>query len=166
MQAATTAVLNFLGDAFCQWQLTEPGTPFDPLRALRFTVLGGLLVGPALHLWYLNLSKIIAACGLTGNAAAAGSLLLDQGVWAPFFVGTFFCALLTVEGPPELIVPKLKQDLVPAVKTNWIIWVPFQFFNFRYVPQNFQVLAANVIALVWNTYLSWASHRTVEPTPA
>ena len=42
---------------------------------------------------------------------------------------------------------------------NWQIWVPFQFLNFRLVPPNLQVAAANVIALVWNVYLSWASHN-------
>ena len=30
---------------------------------------------------------------------------------------------------------------------NWKVWVPFQFLNFRFVPVNLQVRAANVIAL-------------------
>ena len=37
---------------------------------------------------------------------------------------------------------KLAQDLVPAVKVNWAIWVPLQFLNFRYVPQNLQARRA------------------------
>jgi hypothetical protein len=44
---------------------------------------------------------------------------------------------------------------------NWNIWIPFQFLNFRFVPLNLQVAAANVVALLWNTYLSWASHKEV-----
>jgi protein Mpv17 len=41
--------------------------------------------------------------------------------------------------------------------------VPFQFLNFRFVPVNLQVGAANVIALMWNTYMSWVTHLEVKP---
>jgi hypothetical protein len=34
---------------------------------------------------------------------------------------------------------KLKQDWWPAVQTNWKIWIPFQFLNFRFVPPQLQV---------------------------
>ena len=32
-------------------------------------------------------------------------------------------------------------------------WVPFQWFNFRFVPVEFQVVAVNFAALVWNIVL-------------
>ena len=31
--------------------------------------------------------------------------------------------------------------------------------NFRFVPVHHQVLFANVVALVWNTYLSFATNK-------
>ena len=43
------------------------------------------------------------------------------------------------QGKADDIKPKLKQDWQGAVMTNWKLWVPFQFLNFRFVPQSMQV---------------------------
>jgi hypothetical protein len=45
-----------------------------------------------------------------------------------------------------------------AVQTNWYLWIPAQLINFGLVPMQFRVLFSNVVALFWNTYLSWATH--------
>ena len=37
------------------------------------------------------------------------------------------------------MVPKLKQDMRAILTTNWKIWIPFQFLNFNFVPQQLQV---------------------------
>lgn len=50
-----------------------------------------------------------------------------------------------------------------VVVANWKLWVPFQFLNFRFVPPQLQVAAANVCAVVWNVILSLLSHTKVEP---
>ena len=105
-----------------------------------------------------TLGKIVTA---QGSAKAFISLVLDQGLFAPAFLCVFLSSLFTIEGKASEIVPKLKQDFAPTVMANWNIWIPFQFLNFRFVPLNLQVAAANVVALLWNTYLSWASHKEV-----
>ena len=79
-------------------------------------------------------------------------------MFAPCFLAVFIASLFTIEGNAAAVVPKLKQDWSSTVVTNWKIWVPFQFLNFRFVPVNLQVGAANIIALAWNTYMSWVTH--------
>ena len=80
-------------------------TKFTPLIhiSLRFSfytlhpaiyVQGFALVAPALHFWYLSLSKLVTASGMTG---VVFRLLLDQSVFAPAFIAVFFTALLTLE---------------------------------------------------------------------
>ncbi len=102
------------------------------------------------------LNKLIAA---PTTAGAVKRLLLDQFVWAPIFITGFFAALLTCEGRPQQIPAKLESDLKDAVLTNWKLWIPAQFINFRFMPPQLQVLFANAVALVWNTYLAWATHK-------
>jgi len=93
------------------------------------------------------------------------------------------------------VLPKLKQDWSKVVVTNWYLWVPFQFINFRFVPPQLtarlaapppdehtpaprfmltsppcgQVAAANCCAVVWNVILSLISHaklaHAVEAAP-
>jgi hypothetical protein len=55
---------------------------------------GVVLVGPALHFWYLTLSRLVPAATTAG---AVMRLALDQLVFAPVFLATFFVALLTLE---------------------------------------------------------------------
>lgn len=40
------------------------------------------------------------------------------------------------------------------------------FLNFRVIPLNLQAVATNVMALVWNVYMSFVTHAKVEPTVA
>ena len=154
---ATSGVLNAFGDLLAQ-VLFEDGQSVDTKRTLTFTFLGAFLVGPALHFWYGSLGKIVTVGGSVGAGLRLG---LDQLAFAPVFLATFLSALFAIEGNTDKLPNKLKQDLFPTVVANWKIWVPFQFLNFRFVPANLQVGAANVIALVWNVYLSWASHKKV-----
>ncbi|KAI4820489.1 hypothetical protein KUCAC02_028466 [Chaenocephalus aceratus] len=41
-----------------------------------------------------------------------------------------------------------------ALKMNWKVWTPFQFVNIHFVPVEFRVLFANMVALFWYAYLA------------
>ncbi|MCO5580411.1 hypothetical protein L7F22_034277 [Adiantum nelumboides] len=158
-KAITSALLTLFGDLVCQLMIEKSET-INLTRLGIFTVLGLVLVGPTLHFWYLTLSKLLQGPGTT---RAGARLILDQFFFSPIFIGIFISALMTLEGHPHDIVPKLKQDWFTVVLANWKIWIPFQFLNFLFVPQQLQVLAANVITLAWNTYLSFAAHKDILP---
>ncbi|MCO5578102.1 hypothetical protein L7F22_031940 [Adiantum nelumboides] len=158
-KAITSALLTLFGDLVCQLMIEKSET-INLTRLGIFTVLGLVLVGPTLHFWYLTLSKLLPGPGTT---RAVARLILDQFLFSPIFIGIFISALMTLEGHSYDIVPKLKQDWFTVVLANWKIWIPFQFLNFLFVPQQLQVLAANVIALAWNTYLSFAAHKDIMP---
>ncbi len=60
-------------------------------------------------------------------------------------------------------MPKLKQDMRAILTTNWKIWIPFQFLNFNFVPQQLQVcqqclnwLAPVVLILVHSDHMQQA----------
>ncbi|XP_028761362.1 protein sym-1 [Neltuma alba] len=157
VKAITSALLTLIGDLICQLVIDQVPS-LDSKRTLLFTLLGFVLVGPTLHLWYLYLSKLVTMPGASG---AFLRLLLDQFLFAPTFIGVFLATLVTLEGRPSQVIPKLQQEWFSAVLANWQLWIPFQFLNFRFVPQQFQVLAANVISLIWNVILSYKAHKEV-----
>ncbi|CAN4087876.1 unnamed protein product [Withania somnifera] len=156
-KAITSAFLTLFGDLICQLWIDQVAS-VDIKRTFLFTFLGLVLVGPTLHFWYLYLSRLITTPGVTGTLMR---LLLDQFLFAPIFVGVFLSTLVTLEGRSSQAIPKLQQEWFSSVVANWQLWIPFQFFNFRFVPQQFQVLAANFIALVWNVILSYKAHKEV-----
>ena len=85
---------------------------------------------------------------------------LDQLAFAPVFLATFLSALFAIEGNTDKLPNKLKQDLFPTVVANWKIWVR-SVFELSIRAGKFTGWRANVIALAWSVYLSWASHKKV-----
>ncbi|KAM3690708.1 hypothetical protein ACB094_09G142200 [Castanea mollissima] len=159
IKALTSALLTLIGDLICQLVIDQVPS-LDKKRTFLFTLLGLVLVGPTLHFWYLYLSKLVP---LPGASGAFLRLLLDQFLFSPIFIGVFLATLVTLEGRPSQAIPKLQQEWFSAVLANWKLWIPFQFLNFRFVPQQFQVLAANFIALLWNVFLSFIAHKEILP---
>eukprot|EP00949_MAST-11_sp_MAST-11-sp1_P004754 g4754.t1 len=153
-KSVTSMFIVGSGDMLCQG-LLEDG-PFDVKRLCVFTFLGGALIGPALHLWYGTLNRIIPQ---QTTAGALKRLALDQFVFAGPFIATFMSSALTLNGRPEQIPAQLKKEWFPALVTNWQLWFPANFINFRLIAPRFQVLFANVVALGWNSYLSLVSNR-------
>jgi hypothetical protein len=83
----------------------------------------------------------------------------------PFLIHPRSRRLTAAEGDLSQVVPKLQRDLGPVIVSNWKLWVPFQFVNFRFVPPSLQVAAANACAVVWNVVLSLMSHAKPPPPP-
>ena len=48
-------------------------------------------------------------------------------------------SVVCMQGKAREVVPKLKQDMWSILQTNWKVWIPFQFFNFNFVPVPLQV---------------------------
>ncbi|XP_062167921.1 protein sym-1 [Alnus glutinosa] len=157
IKALTSALLTLIGDLICQLAIDQVPS-LDWKRTFLFTMLGLVLVGPTLHFWYFYLSRVVT---LPGASGAFLRLLLDQFLFSPIFIGVFLTTLVTLEGRPSQVIPKLQQEWFSAVLANWKLWIPLQFLNFRFVPQQFQVLAANFIALVWNVVLSFIAHKEI-----
>jgi hypothetical protein len=155
-KSLTSGVLNGLGDVLAQLWLGDESQSFQWKRLGIFTLLGMVWIGPALHLWYGALAKLFTG---VGTVTAVSKLAMDQLLFAPVFIGSIISLIMLLEGHGDDVPSKLKSDLFTIVKSNWALWVPFNFLNFRYVPQSLQVLASNGAALLWNTYVSWVSHN-------
>ena len=46
---------------------------------------------------------------------------------------------MALEGKGAEAPARLRRDLPDIVRSNWLLWVPFQFINFRFVPPQLQV---------------------------
>jgi protein Mpv17 len=78
---------------------------------------------------------------------------VDQGVFAPTFIGVFLSSMAVLEGtsPTE----KLQRSYSEALLTNWMIWPFVQMVNFKFMPLQHRLLFVNVISIGWNCYLSF-----------
>ena len=78
---------------------------------------------------------------------------MDQGLFAPTFIGIFLSSMAVLEGGS--VKDKLEKSYVPALTANYMIWPFVQLVNFKFVPLHHRVLFVNVISIAWNCYLSY-----------
>lgn len=162
-KALTSGIIAWSGDAVCQL-LIERNTnehQYDAWRSVRFGFLGMALVGPVCHHWYGFLARIIPSQEAQG---VAKRVFLDQFVFAPVFLNGFCTALWLLEGRRfnysiAVYLEQIMETLPAVILTNWTLWIPSMALNFRYVPVQYQVLASNVIGMVWNVYLSFKTTK-------
>lgn len=128
---------------------------YDFWRTVRFTLVGAGFT-PSVHTWYAFLSRRFVGTTLLPTLQR---LALDQIVFAPLFIPAFFGANLLLQGQPRLIATKIQDDWASTVIVNYVVWVPAQFINFRFVPQIHQVLFSNCVGFFWNIYMSTITHK-------
>src|SRR5207237_1135780 len=107
----------------------------------KFTCLGLFLVAPSLHYWYGFLAKQFPTSTLK-------RVVFDQFLYAPLFLTVFIFLNDYLDNYNYISsLNKVQSEIQNTVLVNWVLWIPFQSFNFRFVPTQFQVLANNSCAL-------------------
>ena len=186
----TSGLISGSGDLLCQYLSTKKdneiiedekqhNNSYDWRRTINFTILGGALVAPTVHVWYGYLMSSIPGSSIT---AIGKRLFMDQGLFAPIFLPTFVSCLTVLEhinlnsnddttlqsrnnnsnNDNDLISHisnRLRNDVPDAIVVGWKIWVPSMTIMFALIPGKFQVLYSNCIGFVWNAYLSWRTHE-------
>lgn len=107
--------------------------------------------GPAATTWYKFLAKNVNLKSPNGTILAR--VALDQGVFAPVFIGVFLSSMATMEG--NSVKDKLDKNYKTALTSNYMLWPFAQAVNFKVVPLEHRVLFVNVISIGWNCYLSY-----------
>jgi len=150
-------VLVGAGDVIAQQAVEKKGKSHDVMRTAKMTVMGLCVLGPGLRTWYLILDRVVKGAG---TSAAVKKMLMDQTLWAPSFLAMFFCLVGAMNGKEvEEIKDKFRSDYIDAMKINYMIWPAVQIVNFKFVPMQHRVIVVNIVALFWNTYLAYTSHK-------
>jgi hypothetical protein len=137
-------------------------TQWDRLRTGRFVLLGTVLVAPVTHFWYGALAtRILPGASVV---TVVKRVLVDQFGCAPLFIPVWLGSMWTLEGDSSLseISDRIVQAMPTLLVANWVLWIPSQAVNFMYVRLKYQVLFGNMVAFLWNVYLSYTTSR--QPT--
>ncbi|XP_069788940.1 peroxisomal membrane protein 2 [Narcine bancroftii] len=119
---------------------------------VRFGIFGFIFTGPLSHYFYLYLDKLVPS---NVPYSQVKRLLLDRLIFAPAFLALFFVVISLLEGKNlKSLKDKMQTGYWVALKMNWKVWTIFQYININYVPVQFRVLFANLVALFWYAYLA------------
>lgn len=156
-KSVTSGILSGLGNVLSQ-VLEQRSKGQSILKNLnfggptRFGVFGLFFTGPLSHYFYLYLDKLIPS---NVPYSQIKRLLLDRLMFAPAFLALFFTVITLLEGKKlKALKEKMQTGYWIALKMNWKVWTIFQYINLNYVPAQFRVLFANLVALFWYAYLA------------
>ncbi|KAM4692762.1 mitochondrial inner membrane protein Mpv17 isoform 1-T2 [Discoglossus pictus] len=158
VQIITAGSLVGVGDVISQQLVERRGLQGHSVgRTLKMMGIGFCFVGPVIGGWYKVLDRLISG---SSKSVALKKMLLDQGAFAPCFLGCF----LTIAGALNGLsykenVAKLKRDYKDAIITNYYIWPAVQVANFYFVPLNHRLAVVQCVAILWNSYLSWKANK-------
>ncbi|EMG50734.1 Ethanol metabolism and heat shock tolerance protein, putative [Candida maltosa Xu316] len=85
-------------------------------------------------------------------------LIFPGFVWIPLY-NTTMVLLAQREDPFNVIKDKLENNWWRVLKSSWTVWPPFQLFNLYFIPVHLRIVASNIWATGWNTFLSFV-HNT------
>ncbi|XP_005916423.1 peroxisomal membrane protein 2 [Haplochromis burtoni] len=158
-KSVTSGILSALGNLLSQFvearrkaQKGAPVSNIDAAGAARYAIYGLLITGPVSHLFYQLMEVWIPT---TDRFCVVKRLLLDRLIFAPGFLLLFYFVMNILEAKGWTdFEKKMRRSYWTALKMNWKVWTPFQFININFVPVQFRVLFANMIALFWYAYLA------------
>ncbi|XP_077345518.1 mitochondrial inner membrane protein Mpv17 isoform X2 [Lithobates pipiens] len=158
VQIITAGSLMGVGDVISQQLVERRGVQGHSVeRTLKMMGVGLCFVGPVVGSWYNVLDRLVPG---STKSVALKKMLLDQGGFAPCFLGCFLTIVSTLNGlSKEEIWTKLKRDYKDALITNYYIWPAVQIANFYFIPLYHRLAVVQCVAIVWNSYLSWKANK-------
>ncbi|KAJ8716011.1 hypothetical protein PYW08_013296 [Mythimna loreyi] len=130
-------------------------TEYD-LKRCAHMAFSGVAVGILCHHWYKVLDKFII--GKTFDMVAK-KLVLDQFIFSPIMIVTFFGSVALFEPDPlENFKDEVKDKFVRLYRAEWMVWPPAQIINFYFLPTRYRVLYDNTISLGYDVYTSQVKH--------
>mmetsp|Transcript_42581 Transcript_42581/g.107448 ORF Transcript_42581/g.107448 Transcript_42581/m.107448 type:complete len:235 (-) Transcript_42581:176-880(-) len=158
-QMLTAGTLWATGDVLAQ---NLEGNPYDWQRTLRLAFFGFAFSGPLNCWWYRRLDKFTNHLAANKLKFLASKVFLDQCVFEPPHMASFFIATSLIEGHSfEWIKEKMKEEYISTYLMDCRLWPVVQALNFYFVPLHWQALVVHSVSIGWNAYLSMVRHREV-----
>ncbi|KAJ5987511.1 hypothetical protein N7451_011876 [Penicillium sp. IBT 35674x] len=133
------------------------GSSYDPWRTVRHLIVGAGSSIPSYNwFWFLHnnfnfSSKLLSI--LT-------KVTVQQIVFTPVFNTYFFSVHSLLAGATfEETWERLKKALPVSISNSVKLWPAVTAFSFMYVPPEYRNVFSGVIAVGWQTYLSWLNQK-------
>lgn len=156
-QAVQTGLLMATGDVVAQTVIDGKRLhDMDFVRVVRFGAIGTCLVGPSLFTWYGFMERRI---GTAGTSTLLKKVCADQLLFAPSFIVVLLSTIGFSQGQsPKKVKEQLFATYPDILLNNYKLWPAVQLFNFYLTPLQYRVLVVQLVAIFWNTYLSWKTN--------
>lgn len=148
-KSLTSSAVSGLGSVISQ---LISGKHISAKSLSAFILFGGVVTGPICHYFYLYLDKAVPSGGALRLALR---IIIDRLGFSPIFLLVSLYVLGRLQGAShQKVTQGIGGNYWPCLLANWKIWTIPQLINIGYIPPQYRVLFANMVALVWNVYLA------------
>lgn len=153
-QVGTSLVVYLCGDLTAQY---IDGEEYNPFRTLRHLTIGGIMSIPA-YTWFMYLGTVFNYPSKLLSLAT--KVVINQIVFTPVFNSYFFGmqSLLSGNSFPDAW-ERIKRTVPTSFVNSCKLWPAVTAFNFTYILPQYRALFAGVVAVGWQSYLSWLNNR-------
>lgn len=159
-QFESSLTIYFLGDLSAQ-TVSSAGfrdADYEPSRGLRALLIGGISSIPS-YKWFMFLGNHFNY-SLGHTFSLCVKIVVNQSVFTPIFNTYFFGMQSLLSGSTLAEAKQRVIDTVPVSwKNSWKVWPAVTAFSFTFVQPQYRSIFAGVIAIGWQTYLSWINQN-------
>jgi len=166
-QSTMASTMWVLGDCLAQnlenYNLpqNQKSKPYNYLRTLKMGLIGLCWNGPFSSWWLRYLDRKFTSS--THPKIIFKKLFFDQVFQNPTLTsGVILLVGLSNNLGLEKSIAVVRSDLLEVMYRGWIYWTTIQIVNFRMVPLNYRLLFVQIMAIIWNGYLSLTSNQSIE----
>ncbi|KAG9229041.1 hypothetical protein BJ875DRAFT_508177 [Amylocarpus encephaloides] len=153
-QFCSSLVIYFLGDLSAQ---NINGDEYDPTRTLRALLISAGSSIPS-YKWFIFLGNNFnyPSRGLS----LATKVTVNQACFTPIFNTYFFGmqSFLSGDSLPE-VWDRIKRTVPTSMINSCKLWPAVTTFSFTYIDAQYRSIFAGVIAIGWQTYLSYLNRQ-------
>lgn len=150
----TGAVIAGLGDIAVQ-KWFEQKASLDVKRTVHMAAIRAFVVAPFVSWYFPWLNRLIPGSTMPRVLAR---VVADQFIGSPTTITMTFVGSALLQGKPETIPSRMREQLIPAWKNGVTYWPFVHSINFRFTPVHHQPLVAHVASLYWNAVLSYRAN--------
>ncbi|KAL0366260.1 UNVERIFIED_CONTAM: protein sym1 [Sesamum radiatum] len=142
-KSISAAVIYAAADITSQLITLEPNGTWDSIRTLRMAGFGLIILGPAQHVWFNFVGRLLPKRDVITTFK---KLAMGQLVYGPMINGVFFSFNAALQGENgNEIASRLKRDLIPTLLNGLMYWPLCDFFTYKIIPVHLQKLSFHLI---------------------
>lgn len=152
-KSVSAGVIYAAADLTTQIMTMEASGSLNLIRTFRIAMFGLLILGPAQHVWFNYLGKILPKRDMITTFK---KLIVGQIFYGPSCTAVFFTYNASLQGESVgEIALRLKRDLLPTLTGGLMYWPVCDFFTYKIVPVHLQPLMNSSFSFLWTIYLTY-----------
>ncbi|KAI3556816.1 dihydroorotate dehydrogenase [Colletotrichum abscissum] len=153
-QFISSLVIYFCADLSAQ---NMSGNDYNPERTMRSLIIGAISSIPS-YKWFIFLSQNFNYASRLLSLAT--KVVVNQVCFTPVFNSYFFGMQAFLAGDNfDQIIDRIRQCVPVSIVNSCKLWPAVTAFSFSFIPMEYRSVFSGVIAVGWQTYLSFLNRQ-------